>query len=322
MILIEWTPEGDDMIRISTADIPLEHQWFGYVLSMSSLKFACASQLGGYCKPSFSEITLSPEMFENSTWPPNPDADVKLYWTETDEAEATLLFDGTATLDTYDRHGISYRILMPEFDDTTALSTIFADTLVDVMTDLCGDLGLLIDTTYARSPSPDVDYTTEQDGQTIDLMDAMCEFFTHGFYIEDGTLYLYDMLGATTAQQLDELDFAPSSYRRGETLSLVKCNAKSSPGSNPNGEEYDLGTRYSAAGDDNAAACANAVIALEQDIAEVNMPITETLPRPLSYVTMYDESTIKPTTFAGKVISIIYNFDSELAQLEISGAAS
>ena len=325
MILCEFTPSGGSLIRISTEDKALAHQWYGYILGLDSIRFELKSPAGGYAKPSFSDLRLSPEMFEDLSWPPEYNADVIIKWTEDTEANAVTLFEGTATLNEFDRNFVSYALKMPEFDYTITESPsypTYSDTLANVFTSLCSSLSLTLNTDDARGTSPSVSYTVDADQQAIDMMAAMAEFFTHAFYVSGGTLYLVDMLGTDTASELTEDDFTPARYRNRQPVSLVQCNSKSADGSDKNGDEIELGTRYSAGGASLTPHLENYVICIERDTAEITCPITDETPRILDYVTLYDESTIQPTTFTGRVISVLYNFDSELAQLEISGAAS
>ena len=66
-------------------------------------------------------------------------------------------------------------------------------TLVDIFSWAAGKLGLALDTTYARNPSPEVGFWLANQMKLVDLLDELSSFFSHFFYISDGTLYLVDM---------------------------------------------------------------------------------------------------------------------------------
>lgn len=321
MILVEFTPEGGSLHRISNKDLTLTYPWDSYIVSLSSIKFSLKSVQGGYAKPTFSELKISPDFFENLTWPPASSADVVIKWTDTDEDSAITVFDGKAAVSKYDRFSVSYTLTQPEFDLTLTEGTSYTNTLVNIITNRATSLGLTTDTTNSRSTSPAVSYTLEADTQAIDFMSLLCEFFTHGFKIEDDVLYLYDMLLTTTPIDLTEYEFLPSSYRKATPLALIAYNSRSAPGSSPNGKEIQLNFRPCIAANavDNLE---NIVTILEQDFADLKCMITDERPKILDTVSMYDESTIQPTSFTGIVTSVTYNFDSEVVKYEISGTAS
>lgn len=321
MILCEWTPDGGSMIRISDMDRPLTHQWYNHIKSLSSIKFALASVTGGYAKPKFSDLQLWPKMFE-SNWPPPDSAEVVIKWTEDTEANAITLFEGSAGLDSFDRHAVTYTLTMPEFDETIIDGTSYTSTdLEGFLTTLCTALSLSTDFTEARATSPDVSFSVENDIQAIDLMSDVCEWFGHGFKIIGSTLYLFDMLGSLTPISMDEFDFSQSSYRKHTPISLLVRGNKSVSGSSPNGEQIEFDKNYGLAAD-ALTHLGNLKTLYEKDIIELNCMMTDARPQILEDFTTYDESTIQPTSFTGKAVSVIYNFDTEKVQIEGMGAVS
>ena len=319
MILCEFTPEGYPMQRLSLRDKPLTYQWFGYIKSIASLKFQMSKKYGGYAKPTFSDISFIPTVFEDA-WPPPKKADIILLQTDTDEFGGVLLFNGTAQRASYNRKEIKYNLRQPEFDVTVTTSTAYDDTLVDVATAISTSLGLSINTTLARVTSPDVLFTTTKDTQAIDLLDDMCSFFSHGFKIIEGTLYLMDMLGTETGTDLTEFDVLPCSYKDDKSISLVTSGEFSVAGSSPNGDEHNISTAYHTTQGNVETALTDIKTILERDLATVNAKISDTQPQILDRFTLFDESSINPLTTTARVTSIIYNYNSLNLQIEGHGA--
>lgn len=316
MLLIEFTLDGGSLQRISNQDIALTHQWFSYVRSFSSFKMECAEKYGGYAKPTFSDLELSPELFD--VWPPT-DATIKVMWSEDTEANAITIFDGTAYPVGYTQEYITYAISQPEFDYTVAEGTSYSNTLVNVVSSLCTSLGLTLDSTNARSTSPGVIYTTTSEVQAIDLLSDMCAYFTHGFYVDGSTLYLYDMLGTYTATELTEFDVLPCEYEMDDRISLVSSDLTSVTGTFPNGDEEDVGTDYTTNTTNAQTALTNIKSILDKDIITINTKIDSDKPMIFGAYTLTDESLVQDITSTGLVYSAIYNFDDLGLQLESFG---
>jgi len=311
MILMEFTPEGYGLQRISTEDIALEYQWFSYINSIASIRISLSQEYGGFAKPKFSDISLSPEMFKD-IHPLPKNAIVKIIQTETDENGGVVLFDGTAHLSDYDRSFIGYNLRQPEFDSTIPEATAYDDTLVNIATALCGVsfLGLTIDTTNARTISPDVLYNTDKDVQTIDLLDDMCSFFSHGFYISEGTLYLFDMLATTTPIELTEFDVLPCSYTENEPVALIKSGDFSIDGGNKNGNTYTVSPTFHTTQANVETALADIKTIVEKDLIETNAKIDDDKPQILNTFSLTDNSLINPLTTTAIATSVVYNYDS------------
>lgn len=324
MILCEFTLDGESMVRISNIDTPLTYQWYGFILEMTSVKFQLSSNYGGYAKPSFSDIKLSPEMFESGTWPPIKKAYVKIMWTETYESEAVTIFEGTALLSSYDRSGVTYNLKQPEFSATVPASTVISGTLDSVITTLCGAsyLDVDIDTTNSRSVSPDVSYTVSSEVKAIDLANELCKFFTHAFLIKDSTLYLYDMTQNSASVELTEFDVLPCTYKTGSLLASVSSENGFVDGSYPNSDTtIGLSTEYCSSGNVESN-LTNIKTVSERDIASIDAMITDASPMILDVVELLDESTVQDTTSTARIISALYNFDDEKIQYEAIGVIS
>jgi len=131
--------------------------------------------------------------------------------TATNEAAAQTLFEGHAHLNNIDRDAITYDLYGPNYSNIAASS--FERSIVDIFSYYCGILGLTLNSTYARSPSPTCKYEDLIGQNVIDGLSGLAAFFTHRFYIIGATLYLVDSLadnGSTV--DLTEFDIFPSKY--------------------------------------------------------------------------------------------------------------
>ena len=321
MILVEFTPTGGTLQRISNEDIALEYQWFGYITSMSTMKLSLPTRHGGFARPEYASITISPELMEELGEYPESAA-VRTIETDTNENGGTVLYPGPARLDTYDRHGFSYTLKQPDLPETVAASTTYNDTLVNVVSGLCTTLGLTLDSTAARSPSPAVLHETSSDQLAIDLLSDMCAFFSHGFKISGSVLYLYDMLGTRTATDLTEFDVQPCEYRKDTPYSLFKAtDTETLAGTAENGEEYSV-TPYHTTGANIQAALADIKTIMEQDVAVIRFKADQDKPLIIGQVYLLDESLILPVTTSGTITSIIYNYDTLAVEAEVSGSVT
>ncbi len=318
MILVEFTPSGGSLYRISLNDVALEYQWFGYIKSLSSIKFALPTRHGGYARPEFSQMELSPNlMAEIGSYPAT--ATVRIVETESNETAGAVIFDGGATLVDYGRHGFVYKLTKPHVDVTIASGTAYADTLTAVAGTLCTAMGLTLDDTAARSPSPAVDHTTASDQLALDLLSDMCAFFSHGFTIKGAMLYLYDMLTSETATVLTEFDTQACNYRR-EPYSLFKASdTESLDGSDSNGAEYSV-TPYHGTSENIQAALADIKTIMESSIAVMRWKVDKDKPIILGQVEYTDESLILPVDVFAKITNIIYNFDTLSVEAVLTGS--
>lgn len=307
MILCEFTAPSEATQLIALDDIALEDQWLDHIQSFSSFKLATEYETGGYVKPTFTDLALSPEMFLTSWLPPDT-ATVILIETETDRASGVVIFEGTAALGTYDRSSVAYRLTKTEDTTVVAESTVLSGTLLSNITLYCGAtyLDLTVDATHARAVSPSITYTLTKEVSTLDLLSEMCSECTHAFEVVEGVLYLHDLLAAATEVALTEFDVFPSKYSG--ALSTNKLPVAD-----------DL--KFIAAAGKNTE-IANMTTVLESSLITIPCPIDQTKPRVLDTATLYDESTIQPVTSSMKVTNIVYNFDTNKMQMEGFGTVS
>jgi hypothetical protein len=318
---MEFTPTGGSTYRISTEDRALTYQWFGYVQAFNSLKIALPTRHGGIAQPEFSDIIISPDLIAEIGSIPQTAA-VTIKETDSDEAAAVTIFDGTALLGDYDRNGFGYILYRPANEEKTTKTTSYNNTLTTIATSLCTTMGLTIDTTYARDPSPAVLHTAEKDQLLFDLLSDMLAFFSHGAVVVGSTLYLYDMLGTYTATDPDEFDFQPARYRKDTGYSLFSNgDAVSIAGSFENGGEYDVKQFHTTTANIQTA-LGDIKTILEQDIAIVPFKQDATKPGILQKISLTDNSTVLSVSFSGIVTSVIYNYETLGVEVEASGAVT
>lgn len=321
-LLVEFTPAGGTLQRISNEDVALDYLWIANIISFSSFRLELEYGWGGYAKPTFSNITISPESFEGN-WPPSGDALFKIMLTESDESSSVTIFDGYGTPTSLDRNGVVYELTTPDFSTTISSGSAQSGTVLSLMTSYCSTLGLTLDSTAARSTSPAVSYTPSADIKLIDIMSGMCAAFTHGFKVVESTLYLVDMLATGTAQDVTEFEVLPCSYGKTKPYSLIKSGDISVAGSgSASSSELDTGDAYHVTTALVQAALSNIGDFAEQDTATIDTKIDLTEITVLDDFEVYDESTIEPTTSTVKAVSTLYNFDEWSMEIEGVGVLS
>lgn len=211
MDLLSETTINGTLHRVSNAWQPLTNLWEPLIINSSAPKFGLEREYGGFAFPKFGGRTFSPDLF-NADWPPPKTIYVKDFITDDTEENAIKVFEGVLHLDSYDEARITYNVLMDEFD-VLITDEVFGDpsaeTLVDVFTWAVDParLNLTLDSSAARSPSPDVSYTASGENVLIKVLSNIAAFFSHGFYIENGTLYLIDLLADNGSDTFDEFEF-------------------------------------------------------------------------------------------------------------------
>jgi hypothetical protein len=278
---------------------------------------------GGYAEPSFSELNISPDAFD--TWPPDGDATIKvmlLDMDETDETKAVTIFDGYGTPEQFDHEGVEFTLYSTGYTATIAEDATQTGTVLSLMTSYCSTLGLTLDSTHARSTSPAVSYTPSSEELMIDVMDEMCAFFTHGFRIIDGTLYLFDMLTTGDIAEVTEFSMQEATYGKAEPLIEVTCGDYSVSGSSTYGDDVSISTAYHTTGAAINAALTNIKTVLEKDVVEIESTTGQVSINVLDDFSVYDESTKAATSITAKAKSVLYNFDNDTVNIEGIGVLS
>jgi hypothetical protein len=315
MILCEFTPEGESMMRLAQNYYSADYQWLGLVKSFSSFRLSMDYDTGGYIQPQFTDFVLSPEVFTNISPIPRK-ATIKVVNTETTFAEGDLLFEGVAILMNDNRSSFSYTCRSEEFDTVVAEGQLLNGTLVAVMTWFCdaARLNLSIDTSAAASPSPAVYYTVPSDMLAIELASALCATFSHAFKIEDGTLYLMSVKTPTAlttpTHTLTEFDVKDATYTYNPPVSQFTAGDFALTGSDPSANNVRAESEVF----HNVEANVLAYLGDVKDIIEaqnISVPafIVGNDPKVGDIISFYDESGVHDTTTVAIVRSVVYNFD-------------
>lgn len=306
-LLVELTI-GSDTIRVSNEPLALEHYWDPYLSSASSINWKMASDYGGHVKVNFSNFSLLPKTFENH-WPAPTSFDISIKYTESNEASAITLFEGAASSSGLDRESNSYE-LYGEDIDYTLTGAVLNDTLVNIFSSGASLLGLTLNSSAARSPSPAVLYTASGQQQVLGILNDVAKFFTHCFYINGGVLYLVDMLQDNGSRTLTEFDFEPINYREATPLSFVSSDSTKVKGSSSFGDVVTISPVCHSDGGAIGAALANIKTILEYRQAEVTIPFglssNPTIGEKISWT---DESFDQDIDMYIRTYGISYNFD-------------
>lgn len=227
--------------RVSDDWQDLTNLWEPKISSLTATKFGIPKDYGGYARPRWGNRSFSPDLFA-SDWPPPATITVKDMLTDSTEAAAVTVFIGTLHLDTYNEVEVSYTSYGASFT-IKETDAVYGDTLVNIFTAAVGvtKLNLTLDSTAARAISPGVVYTASGEKMLVDNLSDMAAFFSHTFYIENGILYLIDLLLDNGSSTLDEFGFfRGSEYTAPTPYSLIKGGGYFKDGSYKYGSELDI----------------------------------------------------------------------------------
>lgn len=125
MILVQVDIAGT-LRRVSDMTLALEHQYLPMLKSFDPPQWAMTSLSGGWCKVSYGTISFSPDLFSSdwpacktaasTDWPPAETIDISVYYTDTTEADAVLLFAGTGYRTLVDRESVEYGLYAEDID--------------------------------------------------------------------------------------------------------------------------------------------------------------------------------------------------------------
>jgi len=277
--------------RVSMEGAALEYFWDPLIISIDPPQYKIANPYGGYVRPGYGSISFSPDLFASS-WPPPARCDVTLYYADGEETSRETLFSGAMHLRSITREGISYELFGPSFSAEVAGGTAFDDTLVNVTSWFCDPsrLNLSLDSTYARSPSPAVKFTTARDELAINLLSRLCAFFTHLFYVRGSTLYLVDMFADAGSETLTEFDFFPSEYELNVPVGIVKSANHARTSIHVYGNELALGAEYHDMQANIEAALDDILTIVNRPRCRLRIPFKGGLPNPGKKISWSDSS--------------------------------
>lgn len=303
---------------LSTEFLDESSFWDAKVVKISNLNTSLTHDYGGYFKPSFGNIEFLPDAFEDN-WPPPQKIDLVIETGESDTIKAEIC-NGTGTLKDYDQESVTYSVEGLEFSVTDD-SKVFSGTLNDAFTWACGSsyLNLTLNTTDARSTSPAISWTNSSEQLVIDLMADIAAFYSHGFYIENGTLYLVDLLDYSDTLSLTEFDFLPAKYQGGEAVSLIKCGDYSVDGSDPAGKEITISTAYHPTQANIETALGDIKTLIEKKVITLEIAEVETEIGFNTQVTALDESLFETTTSTFNVHKKNLSYSDRMEKLVVEG---
>lgn len=325
MLLVEFTFDST-LYRISDGYHRLTNPWKEYIESIDQLTVNTATPHGGYCRPDFGGLAISPNLFtDNSVWPPDFDCPINVYYAEDTEANKQLLASGTAFRTALGFDSIFYEMSGPDFDETVAASTAYNDTLANVLDTILTGISEIstLDTTYARSPSPAVLHTTSNEQLSIDLASDMAAFFTHMFYRDGSTMYLIDMLGdagSETVTQFGYFDFTGPGITNGKPVKQVLTDDNQSAFSAyPGGREFKVSTEYHTTQSNVEDALDDILTILNRTASTIPYPMTGTLPTPGKKITYTDNKLAQDVTGWFRCRSLTYDFENDTIELTGEG---
>ncbi len=322
-LLITITSGGTH--RVSNEGLALEHYWDSYVVSFDPPQYGTKEESGGEVVSVFGSITLSPEMFGTSQPPITFEIDVR-YTPANTEVDAQLVFSGVGHLESMTRKGNKYGLYRPAFEYEVPATTVFNDTLVNVVSWFCdaARLNLTLNSTEAKSPSPAVSFTQDSEILGIDLLSDICAAYCHMVFIEDGTLYLIDrFLGGIGGKILTEFDFLPIpafTYRAPWSAVYSDDQTFEVATTYHHGERESIDFPYH----DQESVIAPAWYWLAElhhaPCCKISLPMHGELPKPGYRLVITDDSYPFPITAEFQVNGIRYDFDNEIIECDCDGA--
>ena len=182
-----------------------------HIMSITPTRISCHDVYGGYARPKFGSRSFSPTLFDSGNdWPPPKQVEVRDQLIEDDAVDnsaAVTVFEGTLHLESYNEREVVYTVYRDDYQNVVSNVT-YNDDLEGVFTTYCGAsyLNLTLNTDgTTRAASTTVYWVRSGSYMLIEELSLIAAFHSHAFYIEDGTLYLIDMLTGDGTLSLDEV---------------------------------------------------------------------------------------------------------------------
>jgi hypothetical protein len=317
-LLINATIDGL-VYYISNELVALENQFYDdYVLKISSVKYSTPTKHGGYARLTYSDLSLSPQLFPEDSWPPPKEIQICARYTDNDGLNSIGLFDSTAHRSSFTRTSVEYRLYGSSYSEVLT-SQAFSGTLVSIFETYTGSthLNLQLDSTLARDPSPAVVYTAS--GELLDVLSDIAAFFSHMFYIDGETLYLVDLKGTSPRFSTAEDEFLEGAkYRDDVPYRIFTAGNYYVAGSYPYGDEVDISPVCHDTQANIETALEDIKRIYEKQEIEVSYPMDRANIKTLgTNLRWYDESLRFETRIDMGIRSITYNFDKE--EFAVSG---
>lgn len=167
------------------------------IIEFSEFRQSTPTYHGGFVRTEYGTITLTPSLFADpglGWWPPPTIIEqISVNYTP---PETGVPFDIPQTFVGYlaeiNSKGVTYSLWPSDEFAETATEEFYSGTLNTVFTAACSTLGLSLNATYARSPSPTVKWQTSGEHSLLDNLNDIAKSLCHRFYISGTTLYLVD----------------------------------------------------------------------------------------------------------------------------------
>ena len=111
---VAW--KGSNVLFLSLEGFLGDHYWDEYIATFTPPQYSMAKGYGGHCKMSFGSLSVSPDTFEATLWPPPVSFNVSFFYTATTEGAKETLFSGVAYLAAIGREEITYDLYGEDLD--------------------------------------------------------------------------------------------------------------------------------------------------------------------------------------------------------------
>ena len=324
MLLIELTlPSG--LRRVSNEPLALEHFWEPNVASCGPVKLAADSSYGGYVRPQYGKIELTPDAFTGAgDWPPPVSMPIALFLTDTDEVGRQKIMHGTAHRESVLRDSFIYDLYAPDYSgrftdhvyDNT-VTGLFINNIANA------DAFLTADTSMAdANNAPHIDYTDKGDQVVIDSLSKACACAGHLFYIKNSVAYLVDMLTNNGSREITEFDFFPSDYRDDVPYATFRSGDISVDGTYAYGKDMSVSPVFSADNNEINKGLLRIKQIMEAPRVTLKMPITVNVPKFGERLSWVDASRGQDITAWIRVRAISFDFDNDQIVVEGEGGIS
>ena len=410
--------KGSNVLFLSLEGFLGDHYWDEYIATFTPPQYSMAKGYGGHCKMSFGSLSVSPDTFEATLWPPPVSFNVSFFYTATTEGAKETLFSGVAYLAAIGREEITYDLYGEDLDadllleetnydgDTVVLPRAFGviqhqqpvrladvggkptyhkayvtgtkgvnwhvfDDGVDVdanATDLgngsftlsAGPVGEVTisgtgaagttlstiltwacdparlnqnyDSSFARAPSPDINYWASSQRVLIEFTSDLCSVHTHLTYINTNTqtLFLVALESDNGSRTLTEFDFFAVQYSYEPPVAQITVewimreaveetigkyikdedHNTFQKSSYPYGEEWDLKPFHNVRVDIDTM-LSNIITNIHKPRMRVPLPLLGSLPVPGEKITLTDTSLRHSTTAVFHCRNITYDFTQD-----------
>ena len=118
---VVWT--SSNVLYVSLEGFVGDHYWDEYIATLTPPQYTMSREYGGYVRMSFGSLSISPDAFQASLWPPPVSFLITFYYTATTEGAKETLFSGIAHIAQINRESVTYDLYGEELDADLLLET-------------------------------------------------------------------------------------------------------------------------------------------------------------------------------------------------------